>query len=636
MSTPAPTPTNLDSAAKDLAAAAAAVDRPDLGKRVHAVRRRLADTACTIVVVGEYKKGKSTLVNALVRTPICPVDDDIATTRPLIVRYGEEPYAEVVYETDPQRSLPPRSLPPRTAVDQSGEDDEAEAPTPFTRPIPVEQVPLYCTEISPTDVDPVRVVEVRLPSPFLNPSIVVVDTPGVGGPSAALRAATLGALTRANAVLFAADASQELTAPELEFLEAARRLCPTVVMVLTKIDFYPHWRRILALDEGHLARAGVNAQIFPISATLREYTLTANDREMNVESGYADLVSHLRENVAAQVLADARQSVVRELAEVAGQLDAKLAAEEAVLADPEAAQQIVAKLESAKAQVDNLRGRVARWQQVLNEGVTDLNADVEHDLRARFREIVRQGEETIEKEDPAKIKDEFEPWVYNRVATEVASNYAYLHQRSQQLATRVAQFFEIDHGEIVNQLTLSDPSELTKESLVDPIADVKRFGAAAKGFSMFRGTYSGMLMFGMFATLAGLNLALPALLGVGVIMGRKSLKEEKERRLNQNRSLARQAVRKYTDEISFVVSKDCRDNLRQVQRQLRDHFGARAEELSITAGEALAAAQDGAKSDVTTRKERLDVIRAERRKITAMMDNFATAGLVGGPVGARS
>ena len=60
----------------------------------------------------------------------------------------------------------------------------------------------------------------------------------------------------ADAVIFVSDASQEFTGPEIEFLQTARRMCPNVVCVLTKIDFYPAWRKIRDLNVEHLKRAG--------------------------------------------------------------------------------------------------------------------------------------------------------------------------------------------------------------------------------------------------------------------------------------------------------------------------------------------------------------------------------------------
>ena len=111
--------------------------------------------------------------------------------------------------------------------------------------------------------------EVGLPRKLLSGGLVLVDTPGVGGLGSAHGAATMSALPSADAVLLVSDAAQEYTAPELEFLDAAMKLCPNVACVLTKTDLYPHWRRIEELDRGHLRKAGVDAEIFPVSSVLR-------------------------------------------------------------------------------------------------------------------------------------------------------------------------------------------------------------------------------------------------------------------------------------------------------------------------------------------------------------------------------
>jgi len=68
--------------------------------------------------------------------------------------------------------------------------------------------------------------------------MVLVDTPGVGGLGSSHGAATMGALPKADAVLLVSDAAQEYTAPELDFLAAARQLCPNVACVITKTDLY--------------------------------------------------------------------------------------------------------------------------------------------------------------------------------------------------------------------------------------------------------------------------------------------------------------------------------------------------------------------------------------------------------------
>ena len=51
--------------------ACTAFDRPDLAARLTEARRRLADPVIHVVVAGEFKQGKSSLVNALVRARRC-------------------------------------------------------------------------------------------------------------------------------------------------------------------------------------------------------------------------------------------------------------------------------------------------------------------------------------------------------------------------------------------------------------------------------------------------------------------------------------------------------------------------------------------------------------------------------------
>ena len=190
-----------------------AYGRPDLAARLTIARRRLADPGIHIVVVGEFKQGKSSLVNALLGAPVCPVDDDVATAVPTYVRHGAEAGAHLILDEDPPRR----------------------------EPIPMEDVRRYAVEggQGAAGEKTVAGVEVLLPRTMLAGGLVVVDTPGLGGLGSAHAAASLAAISMADAVLFVTDASQELTRSELDFLSRARDLCGTVACVVTKTDFYP-------------------------------------------------------------------------------------------------------------------------------------------------------------------------------------------------------------------------------------------------------------------------------------------------------------------------------------------------------------------------------------------------------------
>src|SRR6266508_2665572 len=203
--------------------AANAYKRPDLIERLRITRKRLLDPAFHVFVVGEFKQGKSSLINALLNAPVCPVDDDIATSAPTAVSWSEQPTAAVLYR----------------AADEPA-DADGERPEPERETIDFDRVHEYVTEAAnPENERRVHSVEVGIPRQLLADGLVLVDTPGVGGLGSAHSSITIGALPMADAVIFVSDASQEFSRPELDFLKTARSMCPNLLCVMTKTDFYP-------------------------------------------------------------------------------------------------------------------------------------------------------------------------------------------------------------------------------------------------------------------------------------------------------------------------------------------------------------------------------------------------------------
>ena len=72
--------------------------RADLVERLGAASRRLHHAEVTVLVAGEFKQGKSSLVNAIVNAPVCPVDDDVATAVATVIRYAESSEATITYD----------------------------------------------------------------------------------------------------------------------------------------------------------------------------------------------------------------------------------------------------------------------------------------------------------------------------------------------------------------------------------------------------------------------------------------------------------------------------------------------------------------------------------------------------------
>ncbi|MBX6723954.1 MAG: dynamin family protein, partial [Dactylosporangium sp.] len=166
--------------------------RPDLEARLRQAKERLLTDHVRVLVVGEFKKGKSMLVNGIVGAPACPVLDDLATVAPTVVRHADTPTVTLVRQLD-------------TGATQR-------------TPAPLDDLVRYATESgNPDNRERLAQIEVGLPSTLLGSGLMLVDTPGVGGLSSTHAAATMASLPSADAVLLVSDASGEYTGPEIEF-----------------------------------------------------------------------------------------------------------------------------------------------------------------------------------------------------------------------------------------------------------------------------------------------------------------------------------------------------------------------------------------------------------------------------------
>jgi hypothetical protein len=471
----------------------------------------------------------------------------------------------------------------------------------------------------------VRSVEVRLDRRVLRSGLSFVDCPGVGGLESAEGSITLGVLNLAEAMLFVTDAAQELTRAEITFLRAAIQRCPRVVCVVTKIDLYPEWRRIVALDEAHLRDEGLDVPVVAVSSFLRLRAATKGDGAMNQESRYPLLFDYLRREVVEHGGAGRIEQAASEVVFATRLLRRSLQAESDVIARPDDGQQVVQRLSQAAATTRALGTSGAPWQRVLTDGIQDLVEDVKHDLRDRLRTVLQTGEQVIERSDPKDSWAEFETWIRRQVVTAAAATYDYLARRAVELAERVGQQFTQDADTPI-ALSISAPIAALERIQVDADFSARSAGKGNVLLSAAKGSYGGMLMFGMAGSLLGITVAAPVALLLSLGLGRKALKDEMTRRHLMRQQQAKAALRQYVDKVSFVVDKECRDALRRTQRLLRDEFAARAQSLHQSSAEALARAERALSLAPSDRDQRRQLVERELADLGARDSRAVVAG----------
>ncbi|MCU1437272.1 MAG: Isoniazid-inducible protein iniA [Naasia sp.] len=597
---------------------ATAGGREDLRRRLQHTQQRLSQPSIRVIVVGEFKQGKSQLINGLVNAQVCPVDDDIATSVPTIVRYGAEPRAVV--------------LATQAGTVQEGSADSE--PPIERRPVPLEELPAHVSERgNPGNRRKLAGAEVFLPRKLLADGLEIIDSPGVGGLNSPHTLTTLAALPTADALLFVTGASQEFTEPELTFLRQAARMVPNIACVLTKTDLYPEWRRIAELDRGHLDLLLPGVPLLPVSSELRLQAGRLNDKELNAESGFPELIGYLRREVVGRIDVLQRRSAVHDLRSTTEQLALALQSELSALLHPAGTPGVVAELEAAKDRTDELRRRSSKWQVTLNDGVTDLISDMEHDLRDRMRIIQREADSAISDGDPGPVWDQLTDWLEQRIASAVSDTFVWTSERSEWLSQEVARNFAESEVPLPGLEVGSADDVLEPVELLDDL-DPGRLGPMQKLLIGMRGSYGGVLMVGLVTGLIGLGLVNPFSVAAGVLIGRKAFKDDRDARLKRRQTDARNLVHRLIDDVVFQVGKQLKDRLRVVQRTIRDHFSAIAEEQSRSLKDSVVAAQKAAGLYSQQREARISELRRALQHTEGLRRSLLVDATPGGPVAA--
>jgi small GTP-binding protein len=214
-----------------------------------------------LVVVGEFNRGKTTLVNAVLGAQVLPVGVTPTTAVIHQIEYGDSPGATVEYE--------------------SGK----------TVDLPFEEVRNFALGNPPPaeDPGPVKLLRVRYPTSILSDHIALIDTPGVNDLSLQRADITYSYIPQSDAVLFLLDAGQLLTASERVFLQEKLlgQSRDKIVFVVTKKDILSDSEldEAMAYARDNLHALLPSAPVFPVSAQL-----ALEGRE---GSGLKELLDHL-------------------------------------------------------------------------------------------------------------------------------------------------------------------------------------------------------------------------------------------------------------------------------------------------------------------------------------------------------
>ncbi|HTV54913.1 MAG TPA: dynamin family protein [Terriglobia bacterium] len=168
---------------------------------------RVSEGRFYVACVGQFKRGKSTLLNALVGYEVVPTGFVPVTAVPTVIRYGDALHARVRMR------------------DGSWRD------------IAMAHLKEYVTEeLNPENRKGVDGAEVFVPSSLLSSGMCFVDTPGLGSVFTGNTATTQAFIPHIDAALIVVGADPPIAGEELTLVEAVGRQVQDLILVINKAD----------------------------------------------------------------------------------------------------------------------------------------------------------------------------------------------------------------------------------------------------------------------------------------------------------------------------------------------------------------------------------------------------------------
>jgi GTPase SAR1 family protein len=228
---------------------------------------RLSSSACALTVVGEFKRGKSTLINALLGMDVLPVAALPLTAVGTRVEFGESVHAVVEFRDGHRVEIEPSAI-----AD-------------------------YATERgNPGNQRGVAGVVATVPVPWLRAPLRLIDTPGIGSVFADVSATAGALLADADAAMVVLSAEQPASRRELDFLEEVLASGVHAFVVENKMDLVPLSERHEVLEFLHQqlgARDAAMVQVFALSSDQARCAQRAGDTPALAASGLPALQAAL-------------------------------------------------------------------------------------------------------------------------------------------------------------------------------------------------------------------------------------------------------------------------------------------------------------------------------------------------------
>ncbi len=546
----------ISSLVDDFSAFATACERTDLVGSACREYQRWATPFATVVVIGETKRGKTSVINALLdASGLLPCDVDVATSTFIEVRYSEVPVAAIL-QTQPDGS---------------------------TVPVPIDLSELHRwtsdAHREPGSRDPASLgAVVGFPSSLLRTGLRIIDTPGVGGLNPEHARVAFSAIHRADSLFMVLDCTAPISQAELDFVARALQFRSSVCFIMTKVDLVPDWRKVLEVNRPVLQKvvpAGVQVRVFPVSSRFKELAGSAamaaqqGAREALIaRSGFAALEDELHNNVLAGVERLRRSNVLKVL-------DSSLS----VLLKEQEIAVLTARKESVGGsqdlgqlqEVEQLRHlQRSALQTRVTEQMALIRTRIVRQLADSAHELLSQAETLLETDGKHLTDEELLDFVECSVAEIDLTIRIAMENAINALVSRVDQEFQLGIPPLEIERLVVEGLTLNRERAANSSSGIQD----DSGFRTVQVAASSLVPGGIaLSSFASGNIPITMVYGAGVVvtqvLGFLSVRRAKSnRRSQERRQMLRQTVQQLVQDGNVVIA----EWHTRCQSVLRDHL----------------------------------------------------------------
>jgi GTPase Era involved in 16S rRNA processing len=283
-------------------------DNASLVGRFESLRERLLHNRLQLAVLGQFKRGKSTFINALLGAPVLPMAVVPLTAVPIFISWGSAASVRVRFQDNRPTEKPSENDP--DTIREFLFRFVAEEANPENR-LGVDRVDLF------------------YPAPILADETVVIDTPGVGSTFRHNTEAALQVLPECDVALFIVSPDPPITGAELEYLRRLKSRMINILFVLNKADYVRADERVLVesflrnvLKQNSLWSPGT--VIFNVSSRDALDAKQHGDLRELESSGLVAIEDHLKRYLAREKTRTLAQAIATKAEDIVSEAIAEL------------------------------------------------------------------------------------------------------------------------------------------------------------------------------------------------------------------------------------------------------------------------------------------------------------------------